>query len=200
VILTQCGILRVARAKYSSLSNQVAKSEATIINLAQEICASVPQLSGYLEQLQSYSRKDYPDFPGIPSESAGKTSTSIPLSTHFLYDPSPFKHQKSNPASHPPEISVTDHDHDFPTPRPESLCHMLYQLHSLSTITFLPTNLHQWMQQRIRWMEASADPVDLPQIRAMLKNRTEDGFPIPVDYQYVLRDFQEEVRAPCPST
>lgn len=182
------------------MSKQVAESEATVIDLAQEICASVPQLSGYLEQLQSYSSKDYPDFPDIPSESVGKTSTSIPLSTHFLYDPSPFKHQKSNPATHPPEIPGTDNGHEFLTPRPESLYHMLYQLHTLSTITFLPTNLHQWMQQRIRWMEASADPADFPQLRAMLKNSTENGFPIPVDYQYVLRDIQDEVRdplAPC---
>lgn len=196
MILTQCDLLCVAQAEYYSLSNQAAKSEATIIDLAQEICASVPQLSGYLEQLQSYSRKDHPNFPDIPSESAGKTSTSIPLSTHFLYDPSPFKHQKLNSASQSQETPVTNHDQNVPAPRPESLYHMLYQLHTLATITFLPANLHQWMQQRIRWMEANADPADLPQLRAMLKNRTEGGFPIPVDYQYVLKDIQDEVRDP----
>jgi hypothetical protein len=172
---------------------QIAESKASVIDLAQEICASVPQLSGYLEQLQSYSSKDDPDFPDIPSETAGKTSTSIQISTHFLYDPSPFKQQKWNPPSTPPETPVTNHDHDLPPPRPESLYHVLYQLHTLSTIIFLPTELHQWMQQRIRWIEASADPVELTQLRSMLQNRTEDGFPIPADPQ---NDTQDEVRDP----
>lgn len=196
VILTQCNILRVARTEYTSMPAQMTASKVSIIDLAHEICASVPQLSGYLEQLQSYSMKDDPDFPDIPVESTGKTSTSIPLSTHFLYDPDPFEHQKPKPASSPLDVPVPDREQEFPPPRPESLYHMLYQLHTLSTITFLPSTLQSWMQQRIRWMEASADPADLPQLRAMLKNRTEDGFPIPVDHQYVMKDRQDEVGDP----
>jgi hypothetical protein len=49
------------------------------------------------------------------------------------------------------------------------------------------------MQQRIRWIEPSADPAELIQLRSMLRNRTEDGFPIPADPQMDTRD---EVRGP----
>lgn len=186
VILTQCINLLSSQADYAPAHTQIAESEVTIRDLAQEICASVPQLSGYLERLQSYSKSENVDIPNEPSESAGKTSTSIPLSTHFLYDPSPFKHQRSNPAAsktHQSEPAL-----EFPAPRPESLYHLLYQLHTLSTIKLLPPAMRHWMRARIQWMEASADPEDLSQLRAMLKRKSEDGFPVPVNNEYEARE------------
>lgn len=186
LILTQCINLLSSQAEYAPAPTQIAASEVIIRDLAQEICASVPQLSGYLERLQSYSKSENADIPSEPNESAGKTSTSIPLSTHFLYDPSPFKHQRSNPASS--KMHQSKPALEVPAPRLESLYHLLYQLHTLSAIKLLPPAMRDWMQARIQWMEANADPEDLSQLRAMLKRKSEDGFPVPINNEYEATD------------
>lgn len=163
-------------SKRNTLSHtQIARSEGIIHELARNICASVPQLAGYLKHVESCSKME--TVGSIPCEVMGMTSTAIPLTTHFLYDSNPFKRQY-DPAM---LRTRTDLDSHFPTPRPESLYHILYHLHIISNIEFLPVPMRNWAHGCITWMEASADPEELSQLRAMLNSRTKAGFPLLVD-------------------
>lgn len=179
---------------------QNAASEAQISELAIEIAATVPQLAGYLEQLQhpheiteEVSHVSFADMSSLNPDKQPHLSTrigaaTIELSSHFIYDPGPFRENpdltiKSTEAT---SSSPDDTDNDasppgFPPitgPQPASLYHMLYQLYGLRSVTTLSHPLQEWLQERITWMENSANPDDLARLQSMLNKRPSDGFPV----------------------
>jgi hypothetical protein len=112
-------------------------------------------------------------------------AATIELSSHFIYDPGPFKESPDLTMKSPevvPAPDDTDNDASppgFPPitgPQPASLYHMLYQLYGLRSVTTLPYALQEWLQGRISWMEENADPGDLARLQDMLRKRPGDGF------------------------
>lgn len=154
------------------MSKQLSESEVTIRALAEDICATVPQLAGYLEQLRSYllrMRKGVPhkvrhspksDEPHLPTTF---NSANVELSTHFVYDPGPTSAERNDA---PKQI--------FPTltqPKPSSLYHILFQLYTFP-FALLPEDMGQWVRGRIQWLESKADPIDLERLQMMLQSYT----------------------------
>jgi hypothetical protein len=143
-------------------------SAAGIETLAGEICASVPQLADYLEHLPSYFDGELDAASkraqvlkhkaGRPMLSLSLTTATVELSTHFIYDPGPFK--KTSPRPKPSGI---------PQPRPDSLYHIYYQLCHLESIPVLQVNMKNWIQGRLRWIEEVGDAEDLDLMQALLR-------------------------------
>jgi len=137
-------------------------------DLAAEVCASVPQLADYIEQLPSYIDRDLNDaetrfkvakyIPGQPLLSLSLTTATVELSAHFIYDPGPFRYTS-------PRL---EHDNGS-VPRPASLYHAYYHLSKLESIQSLPARMKGWIQGRLRWIEEMGDPHDLDLMKALLQ-------------------------------
>jgi hypothetical protein len=165
----------------------------------------VPQLAGYLEQLE-YRRlakealpvrvaKKSPEVqPAKPPQSCPniRSSGSMQYNTHFGNEPSPFR-KGVTPSRKPSEISVfysecndRELEIDAPVqinrpltgPQPASVYHMLFQLYTLRSIVILSESFHDWIQGRIKWMENMTNTEDLTHLQEMVAERPGDGFPI----------------------
>ena len=160
------------RYEQKLIENQQSFSETVIQDLAAEICASIPQLADYIEQLPSYMDRELNDtekrftiqkyIPGQPLLSLSLTTATVELSAHFLYDPGPFRYT----------LPQLKHD-DVPHPRPASLYHAYYQLCNLELIQSLPGHMMEWIHGRLRWIEEKGDPEDLGLMRALLQRSRE---------------------------
>lgn len=168
------------QALKSAFIAQLQKSQDMMRVLAKEICATVPQLAGYLDQLQVSSQ--HSKFKPTPM-TAVSAAFSRELDITFACTPPPNNaltdHTVSKRSSlssskplEPPQAVPA-----LPIPRPASLYHLLYQLHMLSTVTILPDNLQVWIKERIQWVEGNADPEDLQLLRTMVNNAPSGAFP-----------------------
>jgi hypothetical protein len=152
----------------SLMRDQRTISETVLEDLAAEICASIPQLADYIEQLPSYIDREQNDtekrftvpkyIPGQPLLSLNLTTATVELSVHFIYDPGPFKYT-------PPPLE----NRNVPLPRPGSLYHAYYQLSHLESVQSLPASMKAWIQGRLRWIEKMGDPDDLGSMKALLQ-------------------------------
>lgn len=207
VILRQCHILASSphEGYEKFLATQTPESEANIIYFASEILATVPQLSGYLEQVQrNLERTEItppPPPPGtLPREAPVGLShslrnvcaTTMEYKSHFLYDQGPFD-DTAEQAQKPSLMSVFYADCndaeikvDAPAqvaplmdgPQPASVYHMLFQLYSLRSVPTLPAPFKAWIRERIRWMEYHTESEDLTRLQDMVTKHPGDGFPV----------------------
>jgi hypothetical protein len=190
---------------YKQLKAQQANSNAKIESFALEISATIPQLAGYVEQLE-YRRqhsehvlpmrrvKGAPVMKGLEAPQIVKlpATGSIDYSTHFGGAPSPFRRGDTT-SKKPSQTSLFYADfHDgglnvdapaqiFPPvggPQPASVYHMLFQLYPLRSLSILPQSLRDWIHERILWMEQISDPDDLARLQDMMAKRPGDGFPV----------------------
>ncbi|KAH8725876.1 hypothetical protein GQ44DRAFT_615041 [Phaeosphaeriaceae sp. PMI808] len=169
VILRQCHLLLSSSPidNHNFYEEQQVESEEIIQKLAIEIAATVPQLTGYLEQLAT----------NLPTEQV------IPLRfSNMSPTPTPSR-RPSELSERYPECINTEFQADtiariYPPakgPPPASLYHILFQLYSLQSIPTLSTTFKKWMLGCIRWMESSANPTDLARLQAMTARRVADG-------------------------
>ncbi|KAJ4362540.1 hypothetical protein N0V83_010634 [Neocucurbitaria cava] len=204
VILRQSHILESSTLPDESgvLRTQQSDSGALIYALAVEISATVPQLAGYIDQLdvyrtnsERYAQAPPTDLPPslIPPRHRDSTriaeptappppSNPAPHPTH-LYAPSQNPTNPPSPPSStaaPPPVPAppthSPHPHR-PTPS-ASLYHMLFQLYALRSIPQLPGPLKTWIRARIASMERNADAQDIARLQESLrrKRRPGDGF------------------------
>ncbi|KAF2466027.1 uncharacterized protein BDR25DRAFT_294042 [Lindgomyces ingoldianus] len=177
VVLVQCRLLQnsASQVDISSLDACVKVSEAVIKQVAREICATVPQLAGYMVQLQSYKLPQFCQHYSKEEDGKGLTnalynnrvtSTSVPPGNHFAVKSTPLPSVHEPPADRLPQAVPS-----LPIPKPQSLYHILYQLHALSSIDFLPPDMLAWINGRIAWVEGIATPDNLALLKTMLKSR-----------------------------
>jgi hypothetical protein len=179
-------------------------TKAQIDHLSIEIAATVPQLAGYIDQLEHQrlskqnpplhvAKKNLEVQPAKPPRpSRVRNSGSIQYNTYFGDEPSPFRRGVAR-AKKPSQMSVWysecndgELSVDAPTqvsrpmagPQPASVYHMLFQLYALRSITTLSKPFRDWIQGRIKWMENITDYDDLARLQEMVVERPGDGFPI----------------------
>ncbi|ORY19513.1 hypothetical protein BCR34DRAFT_132745 [Clohesyomyces aquaticus] len=161
LVIAECRKLQLLELRgsgYATTLNEIRikKSLAVIKQLAKEICATVPQLAGYLDQLPSYMRyrlgqeKDHEN-PDVPNDSPAARST---------------KKRRIEPMADLPQAIPS-----LPLMQPASLYHILYQLHALLAHEILSEDLRFWIRQRLDWIEGKADPDNLKLLKTMLKTR-----------------------------
>ncbi|KAH7083584.1 hypothetical protein FB567DRAFT_87865 [Paraphoma chrysanthemicola] len=111
VVLRQCHILRASSGPkdVEFLNRHQTESEARILEQAIEISATVPQLAGYLEQLEPHFNASDHTLPARFSERASNlepgelphfakrvASAAVEYSSHFVYDPNPLPPEASH--------------------------------------------------------------------------------------------------------
>lgn len=178
---------------------QRSASESLTILLAEEICATVPQLLSYLDYLnnlvestefalptrtRSSERGEGLMAPG-PSEptkpayedSGSNVSTPSPStasSPHSTSTQSSYASNKDVPTSYTSKIPLF-------TPGaldPASAFHLLLKLHNLILIPWLPFDMKSWILGRISWIEFNSDPYSAARLKDMIQKRPCDGFPV----------------------
>jgi hypothetical protein len=135
-----------------SITTQLDISRALICTMAKEICATVPQLAGYLDRLESLSAHSQ----GQDDNTSAAPDSQIPT-----------KSSSSSKRASPPLDPPTR-----PALRPGSRYGLLFQLRKLLSTPGLTDDMQSWIENRIRWIESSTDPEDL-----RLLEKTRDGAP-----------------------
>lgn len=190
VVHHQCTILLACSAgsKYKNLHLQRSASESTTIMLAEEICATVPQLLSYSDHLKQFQEPIDHTLPpkrdsaasGFtyittePSSSSISTSSASPASTTDS-TPAHSSSPSENPTYKPPTPPIPPL---VPNPDPASAFHLLLKLHDLALIPWLPTSMVSWIQHRIAWIEANSDAYSIGRLKEMVRKRPCDGFPV----------------------
>lgn len=156
--------------------------------LAEEICATVPQLLSYSDHLKQFQEPtDYTlqlkrdsaasGFTYLttePSSSSISTSSASPASTTDS-TPAQSSSPSENPTYKPPTPPIPPL---VPNPDPASAFHLLLKLHDLALIPWLPTSMVSWIQHRIAWIEANSDAYRIGRLKEMVRKRPCDGFPV----------------------
>jgi hypothetical protein len=155
-----------------------------IETLAIEIAGSLPQLAGYIEQVENRRVAE-----GIlPVRATSKICAGT--TGYAAHDPSTSRKGDEAPSLRPgrtsifyaecnDEIKTDAPSHIHPPvrgPQPSSVYHMLFQMYSLRPIHSLPRAFQDWIQDRIVWMESISDEEDLVRLQDMMQKRPGDGF------------------------
>ncbi|KAF3032710.1 hypothetical protein E8E12_001685 [Didymella heteroderae] len=197
----QCSILlsSSAGAEYSKLRLQISASESLTIVLAEEICATVPQLLSYADYLNQFvestdfalptrSRSPHPSECSMASDSSNRAEPASDNSGSNASTPKTF--DASSPQSTSTNSSYASNK-DMPktytakiplfTPGaldPASAFHLLLKLHNLALVPWLPFAMKSWIQGRISWIENNSDPYSARRLKDMIRKRPCDGFPV----------------------
>ncbi|KAH6642053.1 hypothetical protein C7974DRAFT_384740 [Boeremia exigua] len=184
---------------HTNLHLQRSASESVTIVLAEEICATIPQLltySDYLHQFvestditlptrpRSRNRSDATMTSGFsePTDSAHEDSSSNVSSPSPSNASSPHSTSTHSSYSSSKDTSRT-YTAKVPlfTPGaldPASAFHLLLKLHNLLVIPWLPFSMQSWVQGRISWIETNSDPYSAGRMLDMVRKRPCDGFPV----------------------
>lgn len=142
------------------MRKKLSQAEATVKRLAEELCATVPQLADYLHLLPFQAENDSNEaYIDVPRQS---TTALIELSPFLTYNPGPFK--RTSPSS-----STTNEERP---PKVEFLYHIYWHLLFLPAIPFLEPHMILWIAGRLRWIHERAEPEALATLHAM-KRRIE---------------------------
>jgi hypothetical protein len=169
------------------------------ILLAEEVCATVPQLlsySDYLDQFVSFSEFDLPIRIERPNYDRrpiihGRSEHSKELADDFGSDVSTRKdYTSSNSISGQSRSSFTSNESEpkeIPTESPTftpgaldlaSAFRLLMGLYDLRRIPWLPLTMKSWICDRISWIEHNSNSDSVGRLKRMANQRPADGFPV----------------------
>lgn len=169
--------------------------------LAEEICATVPQLLSYADYLNQFvetTKFALPTRSRSPNQSERSMASSSSNHTKPASDNSGSGSNASTPktvdASSPQSSSTSSsyasnkdasktYTAKIPlftpgTLDPASAFHLLLKLHNLTLVPWLPFAMKSWIQGRISWISANSDPYSAGRLSAMIRKRPCDGFPV----------------------
>ncbi|KAF3053836.1 hypothetical protein E8E11_010684 [Didymella keratinophila] len=193
--------IRPAGAEYSNLRLQRSASESLTIVLAEEICATVPQLLSYADYLNQFvdstefalpTRSRSPDQSerSMASSSSNHTKPASENSGSGSNASTPQTVDASSPQSTSTSSSYASNQDASKTYTakiplftpgtldPASAFHLLLKLHNLILVPWLPFAMKSWIRGRISWIEANSDPYSARRLGAMIRKRPCDGFPV----------------------
>jgi hypothetical protein len=201
LIHQQCSVLLSLNvsSQTTNLHLQRSASESLTILLAEEVCATVPQLlsySDYLDQFVNFTesnlpiRIEHPDYnrrPTIP----GRSEHSKESVEYFGSDVSTRKDSTSPSSisgqSHSSPASDESAPKEIPTELPTftpgvldlaSAFRLLMGLYDLRRIPWLPLTMKSWICDRISWIEHNSDSDSAGRLKRMANRRPADGFPV----------------------
>ncbi|KAF2736693.1 hypothetical protein EJ04DRAFT_575116 [Polyplosphaeria fusca] len=173
-----------SQSELASLAEQKANSESLVRHMARDICASVPQLAGYLEKLKSYTKYNI----------VRPNPESLEPTPHFLYDRGQLKQAPAfllSPVQEKLYFASSHTSAAVSGPRRASLYNILYMLYALRPVSILPTDMLRWVEQRVQWIEGKVDADDLALLKAMLQNKPQHGPAwVAANLQPVVRESQ----------
>jgi hypothetical protein len=201
LIHQQCSVLLSLNvsSKTTNLHLQRSASESLTILLAEEVCATVPQLlsySDYLDQFVSFSEFDLPIRIERPNYDRrpiihGRSEHSKELADDFGSDVSTRKdYTSSNSISGQSRSSFTSNESEpkeIPTESPTftpgaldlaSAFRLLMGLYDLRRIPWLPLTMKSWICDRISWIEHNSNSDSVGRLKRMANQRPADGFPV----------------------
>lgn len=170
--------------------------------LAEEICATVPQLLSYADYLNQFvesteftlptrsrspnhqSERSMASNPSNHTKPASESSGSgSSASTPKTIDASSPQSTSTNSSYASNKDTSKTYTAKIPlfTPGaldPASAFHLLLKLHNLTLVPWLPFAMKTWIQGRISWIEANSDPHSAGRLKAMIRKRPCDGFPV----------------------
>jgi hypothetical protein len=186
-------------SKTTNLHLQRSASESLTILLAEEVCATVPQLlsySDYLDQFVNFSEFDLPiriecsNYDRRPIIH-GRSEHSKELVDDFGSDVSTRKdYTSSNSISGQSRSSFTSNESapkEIPTESPKftpgaldlaSAFRLLMGLYDLRRIPWLPLTMKSWICDRISWIEHNSNSDSVGRLKRMANQRPADGFPV----------------------
>lgn len=162
MIAKQCLLIRnssdldVALDDRFATQLELSKKEVNVI--ATEVCATVPQLAGYLDQLR-LSSPSYLNHQYSENDIAGTTAKSSTLDVGSLH-PSP----RSSTTPDPSHSTLPKR----PGPR-RYYYHLLYQLRKLAATPDLREDICRWLENRTQWIESMTDQDDKALLKTMLE-------------------------------
>lgn len=186
-------------SEHTNLRLQQSHSESLILLLAEEICATVPQLLSYSDYLNQIIKPNSYALPvrGIsfgPREGSPSTVSSKHSNTSTDESESTASTPQYSPASSPSSTSThSSYSSNTSAPRgpasrprlftpgeldPASTFHLLFKLHNLILIPWLPSTMKSWIHGRISWIESNSDPYSASRLKDMALKRPADGFPV----------------------
>jgi hypothetical protein len=157
----------------AKVATQLERSKNQIRYLAAEICATVPQLASYLDQVHTSTPTLLSD-PYSDDEIAGTTPSSSTSDDNSVTSSSKDKRRSPKQFTTRDQPYATDAQN---APRPSSHYHLMFQLHKLATTPDLPDNMYRWIENRIQWVEGVADQDDKKLLRTMLDCAPSGAFP-----------------------
>src|SRR5690242_14127664 len=182
-------------SEQTNLRLQRSASESVTLLLAEEICATIPQLLSYSDYLTQFvesteftlptrtrspnhgegsvasgsSERTKPASEGSSSNVSSPSAASSPRSTSTH---SSYASNKDLPGNHTAKIPLF-----IPGALdPASAFHLLLKLHSLTLVPWLPYTMKSWIRGRISWIEANTDPYSAGRLKEMVCKRPCDGF------------------------
>ncbi|UPX14778.1 uncharacterized protein EKO05_0005250 [Ascochyta rabiei] len=179
LIHQQCSKLlsSTGESEFTNLRLQRSASESLSTLIAEEICATVPQLLSYSDYLRQFVESTEYAL-SVPTEDSGSNvstpdtfNASSPNSTSTK---SSYASNKDIPKDYTSKVPLF-------TPGaldPASAFHLLLKLHNLTSIPWLPFAMKSWITGRISWIETNSDPYSAARLKAMIRKRPADGFPV----------------------
>ncbi|CBX96696.1 hypothetical protein IAQ61_005442 [Plenodomus lingam] len=182
-----------------------------IIAMARDLLRTIPQLTGYLEQLQMYfdhstgddsseSKRFGQALQSVTMETADNDSVAlVQIIPHDIYDEETKGHTGSTVASSPSSSSSSSSpsstgsapgtNNSTSRPRTATLFHTYFQLCALRSIPHLPDSMKDWIHGRIIWIESIANAEDVAHLRERLRKTTGDGIPEIEGEEYVMQTY-----------
>lgn len=213
VILQQCHTFRdtLQFPQFDDFRERQDHSEKVIIAMARDLLRTVPQLTGYLEQLQVYFDHSIGDHT-LESERFGRALQSVTMETadndsvalvqiipHDIYDEETKGHTGSTVASSPSSSLYSSSPSSAGSapgtsglnsrPRSATLFHTYFQLCALRSIPCLPDSMKSWIRDRMQWIESITNAEDIVHLRERLGKTPGDGMPENKDTEYVMQTY-----------
>ncbi|KAI8931903.1 hypothetical protein NX059_010807 [Plenodomus lindquistii] len=213
VILRQCQATKFAQQlrEPSNSYRLEERSGAIITAMAKDLLSTVPQLTGYVEQLHVFFDNPMEEqssegdrfrraLHSVTTETADNDSVAlVQIIPHDIYDEETKGHAGSTVASSPscssssssPSStgSATENTSSNTRPRSATLFHTYFQLCALRSIRCLPTSLKGWIRGRVKWIESITNPDDLAHLRQRLRKTAGDGMPEDDYRDYVMQTY-----------
>jgi hypothetical protein len=201
LIHQQCSVLLSLNvsSQAKNLHLQRSASESLTILLAEEVCATVPQLLSYSDYLDQFVNVtefnlpiciEHPDYnrrPIVP----GQWEHSKESVEDFGSDVSTRKDSTSPSSisgkSHSSSTSDESTPKEIPTELPTftpgvldlaSAFRLLMGLYDLKRIPWLPLTMKSWICDRISWIEHNSNSESVDRLKRMANRRPADGFPV----------------------
>ncbi|KAF2011397.1 hypothetical protein BU24DRAFT_495587 [Aaosphaeria arxii CBS 175.79] len=184
VVVAQSRVLLSSPERYQHtfMATQLEASENIVRSLARDICATVPQLAGYIDDLRGSSctpeNKLGTELAGTTSSERAAAGSAVSISGPQILTelarsapPIPTSPRSTDENKRQSSSSV------LLNPKPASQCQLLYQLCTLSQISLLPIHLRHWVNDRIEYVKSKAEPEDLQLLEQALEDMPSAAFP-----------------------